>query len=243
MEFGYFSDQELPRFEHKDLDPALYKINSHGYRCPQFPIKSLEGGKNVVVLGCSHTFGIGSSVEELWVNMFEDKLSNPRLRFWNLGQPGASGDLMVRILYATEKILFPDIVLVCWPSTTRRERLDDPEPVNLTSSDEQLKLETDSTDRHNFMKNVFFIEKFAEHRNAKVFHCFAEDVQVVENAKAYVDETLKNCWPPFDKFNVADSERVIVNTPSTARDGLHYGPGHHERFAKQLHKAFYTKFK
>ena len=69
------------------------------------------------------------------------------------------------------------------------------------------------------------------------------DVQVVENAKTYVDETLKNCWPPFDKFNVADSERVIVNTPSTARDGLHYGPGHHERFAKQLHKAFYTKFK
>ena len=157
MEFGYFSDQELPRFEHKDLDPALYKINSHGYRCPQFPIKSLEGGKNVVVLGCSHTFGIGSSVKELWVNMFEDKLSNPRLRFWNLGQPGASGDLMVRILYATEKILFPDIILVCWPSTTRRERLDDPEPVNLTSSDEQLKLETDSTDKHNFMKNVFFV--------------------------------------------------------------------------------------
>ena len=95
------------------------------------PNQSLEGGKNVMVLGCSHTFGIGSSTEELWVNRLEQKLANPRLRFWNLGQPGASGDLIVRILYATEKILFPDIVLVCWPHATRRERLEMPKPKNL----------------------------------------------------------------------------------------------------------------
>lgn len=243
MKFGHYSDKELPKFEHTGLDSTLFSVNSHGYRCPEFPIKSLEGGKNVVVLGCSHTFGTGSKDNELWVNMFKDRLSNNMLRFWNLGQPGASGDLITRILYASEKILFPDIILVCWPNITRRERLDDPEPINLTSNDEQLKFETDNTDKNNLLKNVFLVEKFAEHRNAKVFHCFAEEAQDIENANVYKSETLRNCWPPYDKPNDAEPERELVSKPSLARDGLHYGVEHHERFAKQLHKAFQVKFK
>jgi hypothetical protein len=29
---------------------------------------------------------------------------------------------------------------------------------------------------NNFLKNVFFVEKFAEKTDAKVLHCFAQDV-------------------------------------------------------------------
>ena len=242
MKFGHYSDNEMPKFSHGDLDKELYKINHFGYRCPEFPTKSLEGKKNVIVLGCSHTFGIGSSDDELWVNIFEKKLSDNGLRFWNLGQPGASGDLIVRILYATEKILFPDIILVCWPHATRRERLESPTPKNLIA-DKLLAMETDDTDYQNFLKNVFLVEKFAQHRHAKVFHCFAEDVAELKSNHVFDTETLKNCWPAYDRPNVDDADRVLTTGLSLARDGVHYGIEHHERFAKQLVKTFQTKFK
>lgn len=242
MKFGHYSDNDIPKFTHDGLDQRIYNINSHGYRCPEFPSKSLEGGKNVVVLGCSHTFGIGSSDDELWVNLFQNNLQNDRLRFWNLGQPGASSDLITRILYATEKVLFPDIVLVCWPHTSRRERLER-YPRNITGANDLLKTETEDTDRQIFLKNVFFVEKFAEHRHAKVFHCFAEDIQEFIASHVFSDNTLKNCWPAYDSAHVADADRSITKKPSFARDGVHYGKEHHERFAKQLYKSFSSKFR
>ena len=243
MEFGHFTDNRLPTFDHSELDSSLYTINSHGYRTREFPTMSLEGKRNVVVLGCSHTFGIGSSDDELWVNRFEKKIDRPKqLRFWNLAQPGASGDQIVRILYSTEKILFPDIVLVCWPNPSRRERLESPEPRNLIAH-ELLATETDDTDQHNFLKNVFFVNKFAEKRNGKVFHCFAEEVAPLDDNHVYSTETLKNCWPAYDRPNTDDADRLITKEHSLARDGIHYGVEHHERFAKQLHKEFRVKFR
>jgi len=243
MRRGHYSDNEMPRFEHEDLDRDFYQYNSHGFRCPEFPTTSLVGKRNVVVLGCSHTFGVGSSDDELWVNMFRQRLDDPkRFRFWNLGQPGASGDLIVRILYATEKLLFPDIVLICWPHASRRERLE-AEPRNLVGASEQLKMETDETDHNNFLKNVFMVEKFAEHRRARVFHCFAEETQPLDGANVYSEETLKNCWPAYDRPNAGDADRVLTQEPSRARDGVHYGREHHERFSRNLHKAFRVKFR
>ena len=242
MEFGHFSDVDIPVFQHDDLEEGLYTVNSSGYRCREFPTQGLEGKKNVVVLGCSHTFGIGSADDELWVNLFEKKLDDKRLRFWNLGQPGASPDLITRILYATEKRLFPDIILICWPHTSRRERLEK-YPRNLTGADDLLKTETDDTDEQNFLKNVFLVEKFAQHRSAKVFHCFAEQVQQLQSNYVYTDETLKNCWPAYDIAHLEDADRSLTKEPSMARDGVHYGVEHHERFSKQLYKAFRPKFR
>jgi len=244
MKYGHYSDSEMPSFTHSELDRDFYGYNSQGYRCPEFPTTSLVGKRNVVVLGCSHTFGVGSSEDELWVNMFQKRLADPkRYRFWNLGQPGASGDLIVRILYATEKILFPDIILVCWPQASRRERLEDPAR-NITGADPLLKTETDVTDHNNFLRNVFMVEKFAEHRRARVFHCFAEDTQPMPDMNSvYSTETLKNCWPAYDRPNAGDADRVMTTKHSLARDGVHYGREHHERFSRQLYKAFRVKFK
>ena len=63
MKHGYYADNELPKFN----PAAVYKTNSFGYRCPEFsPLP--DGGKNVVVLGCSHTFGEGLEENETWVS-------------------------------------------------------------------------------------------------------------------------------------------------------------------------------
>lgn len=236
MKYGFFSDNELPKFTlYKN-----YKTNSYGYRCPEFS-NFQEGGKNVIVLGCSHTFGEGLEEEEIWVNILakslEDKHSIKKLRWWNLARPGGNADQMIRILYATEKFLYPKIIIACWPTINRRERLNI-ESENLTSNSEFLKIETIDTDKNNFLKNVFFLEKFAGKNHAKTFHCFADEYVPLEgDLNILKNKTIKNCWPEWN------NDRIIIKEPNLAKDGLHYGAEHHKIFAKLFQEKFQTKLK
>ena len=237
MKHGYYADDELPKFN----TATGYKTNSLGYRCPEFrPLP--DGGKNVVVLGCSHTFGEGLEENETWVSQVA-KDSNKILRWWNLGQPGASADLMIRILHGTEKVLFPKIIIACWPAQSRRERLDQI-PQNLTSNNELLKIENKNTDRNNFLKNVFLLEKFAEKNQAKTFHCFTEDVYELDNTlQVLKNYTIKNCWPEWDKHHLPEAKREHITVPNLARDGMHYGAEHHRVFARLFLERFKSKLK
>ena len=236
MKYGHYSDSEIPK-----QDNPGYRVNSSGYRCPEWrPMP--DGKKNVVVLGCSHTFGEGLDDGEIWVDQLAAKTDTKALRWWNLGQPGASGEKIIRILYATEKVLFPNIIIICWPEWSRRERLENITK-NLTSDNELLKTETDSTDRNNFLKNVFFAEKFAERRIAKLFHCFAHDVYELDSVNVYNDTSLKLCWPEWDSHHLSNAKRERITTPSLARDGIHYGVEHHRVFAEKLYNRFKPKLR
>ena len=171
MEIGHFADKRIPEANDAKDKSGLssVKLNSLGYRCPEFKVP--EGKKNVVILGCSHTFGVGHAENTYWVSHLA-KHNTKSLRYWNLAVPGCSGDRMVRILYGAEKVLFPNIIICCWPSVSRRERLDKI-PIDMFGRDKYLKYETDSSDHQNFLRNLFFIESFANHTHAKDFHCFA----------------------------------------------------------------------
>jgi hypothetical protein len=223
MKFGYYTDKGLPEGD---------------YRCPSWDPMP-DGKKNVVILGCSHTYGVGLEDNEHWVH-FLSQHNSERLRYWNLGQPGASADKLVRILHGCEKLIHPNIIIVCWPDWSRRERLDR-HPESLTSDNEYLKTESDLTDRNNFLKNVFFVEKFAEFRQCKTFHCFAQYSyqEHIKGLNVLPDYTIKNCWPYWDKFE----QRVPYNKPSLAADGEHYGVEHHKRFAKLIIDYFGSKLR
>ena len=239
MKFGYYTDQGLPESVALDRSPLKdYKVNSHGYRCPEWTTMP-SGKKNVVVLGCSHTFGQGNADNEHWVH-FLSKHNTNRLRYWNLGQPGASADKVVRILYGSEKIIFPEIIIVCWPFWSRREKLHT-YAQSLMSYDEQLKNEDEHTDKNNFLKNVFLVEKYAEKNRCKTFHCFAQDnyAKHIKGLNVLDEYTIKNCWPHWDKFE----QRQQFNEPSLAIDGEHYGVEHHERFAKLFVDYFGSKLR
>jgi hypothetical protein len=235
MKYGHYSDNEIPA-----QDNPGYSVNSSGYRCPEW-LPLPDGKKNVVVLGCSHTFGEGLDDGDVWVDQLYS-LVDQRLRFWNLGQPGASADKIIRILYATEKVLFPKIIIICWPEWSRRERLDRT-PVNLTSNNALLKTETDHTDQNNFLKNVFFAEKFAEQQTAKLFHCFAQDVYEIPNAVAYSETSLRCAGLNGINIIYPDAKREQISTPSLAKDGIHYGVEHHRVFAEKFYNKFKSKLK
>ena len=236
MKHGHYSDEEIPT-EH---NPG-YAVNSAGYRCAEWrPMP--DGKKNVIVLGCSHTFGAGLDAGEVWVDQLAAKTDTRALRWWNLGQPGASGEKIVRILYATEKVLFPKIIIICWPELSRRERLENI-PINLTSDNELLKKETNETDENNFLKNVFFAEKFAEKQGAKIMHCFAQHIYELNGTNVYKDTSLGSCWPEWDSHHLPNAKRGHITTPSLARDGVHYGVEHHRVFAEKFYNKFKSKLK
>ncbi len=243
MKFGFFADRELP--VSVVLNNPLYKdykVNSHGYRCPEWDPMP-DGKKNVVVLGCSHTFGQGNADDEHWVH-FLSQHNTQRLRYWNLGQPGASADKVVRILYGCEKILDPKVIIVCWPFWSRRERLGE-HSEDLVSYNSILKNEDDYTDKNNFLKNVFLVEKFAENRNATTFHCFAQDnyADHITGSNVLGEHTIKNCWPYWDKHHLPGAHRELTREPSMAKDGEHYGAEHQRRFAELFLKHFSAKLK
>lgn len=228
MRYGYYTDDKLETF--KDWP----------WRCRPFqPLPA--GKKNVAVLGCSHTYGVGLEQEETWVHHVSQH-NTKNLRYWNLGQPGASGEAIVRILFASEKVIFPKIIIVMWPQISRRLRLEDGVR-NLMGSHESLKFENYKTDYNNFLKNVFFLEKFAEIKQARTIHCFAEDYidfrKEGHSPLVLEQYTLRNCWPHWD----SKKQRRIYNTADLARDGKHLGTKHHERFAELFLEKFSGKLK
>tara|TARA_A100001011_G_scaffold2490_1_gene2928 strand:+ start:9501 stop:10172 length:672 start_codon:yes stop_codon:yes gene_type:complete len=223
MQHGLYTDRGLPEGD---------------WRCPSWDPMP-DGKRNVLVLGCSHTWGVGLEPNETWVHHVSQHNAD-KLRYWNLGQPGASADKIVRILYGTEKLFDPKVIIVCWPIWTRRERLDF-DPKDLTNADVLLANENDDTDKNNFLKNIFFVEKFAEKNKCKTFHCFAEDSyhELIPGLQVLETYTLSNCWPYWNMH----TQRVPHKQPSLARDGLHYGIEHHKRFAELFLEKFSIRLK
>lgn len=239
MRYGFFTDKGLDK---QNMDKAPWneqKLNSYGYRCPEWdPLP--DGKKNVVVLGCSHTFGQALDDDQTWVAHLS-KHNSDRLRYWNLGVPGASADACVRRLWGTQKLLFPKIVIMCWPPITRREWYDK-EISTLHGASEKLLIHNKHTDKSNFLNNVFWVEKFAEVTGAKTFHCFSDDPishPDLEGLNVLEDYSLKNCWPYWDKFTA----REFFSKPSRAKDGSHYGEENHKRFAYLLIQKFGYKLR
>lgn len=238
MQFGFYTDRGLDRQNREKYPWNETKVNSFGYRCPEWDPMP-DGKKNVLVLGCSHTFGQGLDDEQHWVN-FLQKHNSTRLRYWNLGVPGASSESMVRRLWGTQKLLDPKLIIMCWPDVSRREWYDR-EISTLHGSSKQLVSNNQHTDLSNWLHCVFWSEKFAEVVNSKIFHCFAQENlhSKIPSLNVLDTFTIANCWPYWDRKN----ERTLVDKPSYAKDGKHYGVEHHERFAQLFLDKFKSKLK
>ena len=246
MKIGHFSDDHIPECSPCQDSSVDYKLNSRGYRCAEWdPLPT--GKKNMVVMGCSHTFGVGNEDGTSWVDIIQARLNRDNkdrlIRVWNLGCPGASADKVTRLLMSTEKVLFPKIILICWPEISRRERLQDIPSDTGSSTPEFIRHETEQTDLHNLYKNIFLSEKYAEKVGSNIFHCFANDTPAVDLKNVYNKFSLRSCWPVWDNHRLSTAQREHVREHDVALDGKHFGSRHHSRFGDLIYDAFGVKIK
>lgn len=95
-----------------------YTFNKYGYRIGNTDWNLNSPKKKLLVLGCSHTVGIGVPWLDTWPVLLADHLD---YELFNLSSVGSSGDSAVRILYSTVDIIKPDLVAILWPDFNRYE--------------------------------------------------------------------------------------------------------------------------
>lgn len=105
-----------PNSEYNDTD-ITYSWNSYGFRSDEFVD---DGRDSIMVVGCSHTVGVGCPLEHTWPHFLKNKI-NPNLKVYNLSSSSSSSDFVARTIYRTLEILKPKAVFVLWPAYTSRE--------------------------------------------------------------------------------------------------------------------------
>jgi len=106
---------EKPQDWYYRHNPVEYTINSHKFRTKEF--KDIDWKNSIVLLGCSHTFGIGVTDEHTIAANLE-KITGKTVV--NLGQPGFSNGLIsYNSYYLKENYPTPLGVVNIWTNMVR----------------------------------------------------------------------------------------------------------------------------
>lgn len=93
------TQMDKPSIQYYELNPIEYKLNNAGFRTPD-DFNSDDVGN--IYLGCSHTFGIGHHLENVWSYKLNKILGG---KFWNLGIGATGVDSHFRLLFSFYKEL------------------------------------------------------------------------------------------------------------------------------------------
>jgi len=221
MQYGFYTD-EIIYF----ADYPGYKCNQHGYRTHEFN----SWDNHTFVLGDSNVFGIDVKEDhKIFCNKIENKTGQ---KIYNLGQPGASCEEIVRILYSFTNKPSPKKVVVVWPFLLRRNHQshDHVAPIRITGSKEPLYVKyivnnDDDMDISHFLQQVFFVEQWCKWKNTQCYHFLhsTEDRQNLETRKVQFDNlytyTFEDC----------------------AKDVGHIGDGHFDSVAHEAYADYVVK--
>lgn len=109
-------DARLGHVLNPNLDHS-YRINSHGFRAPDFPVPKPPGEARIVTIGDSITFGWELSEEEPTypgkLQALLNRLPSGRIRVVNAGVPRYTSEQALRLLQQRVLDLQPDLVVLC----------------------------------------------------------------------------------------------------------------------------------
>jgi len=210
-----------------------YKLNSLGYRCPEFDVNA---DIRVVTVGCSYVFGMGLPKHDLFHELFAERLRTKLQKsvvVWNLGIEGSSNDYISRLLYLAVPRLNPDIVLINFTHHGRREYVSiqdrciryvpnakPPDQVTKDIFGHFAALSSPFDDALNFFKNYKAVEHLLAGRQWLYSHVNPREFEAVA---AHMD--LRRYVGPLTYVD-------------KARDGCHPGPKCHRRLAKFYWRRF-----
>ena len=197
-------------------DDLTYDLNNHGFRCR--PFEDIDHQKQqIMVLGCSYTFGVGLKQEQLWHDHLRLAFSDETTQIWNLGVPGYSNDAIVRLTWRFLEYIRPAIIFIQWSHFHRREYVrEDNSLWRILTNNPKFWNDGSSEYKAFFMMHNDFNDQY----------CFEKNLVLVSNiARAYrltfEYETINN-FPSMDK----------------ARDDEHPGPDSHKLFAVQIYNQY-----
>ena len=96
----------------------FYKLNSQNFRSDEFITE--HSGKHILFAGCSHTFGQGNLLKDVWSHKLYEELEGEKSGFFNLGTPGATySEIAGQVLSYIAYYGVPDIVFILLPDLYR----------------------------------------------------------------------------------------------------------------------------
>lgn len=216
-----------------------YDFNELGFRGESIK----KEGFKIMSLGCSLTEGVGVQNNETWPNRFSKLI--PNSVDMNFGTGGRSGDFVVRCLLTFFDIIKPDLVIILYPPTNRREYYDEKCGINPFIASHPLgyyfketnegreihnnilTAQTTNENIINWYKNHLLVKYFLESKKCN----WIWDNSCIETD--YQDENLFNRGYTNGKNIFVDDMSGVYLDRGT--DNNHPGRLHQENYAKNLY--------
>ena len=219
-----------PVFGEHDI---TYSFNSLGYRSIPFDTRA---DIRIMAIGCSYVMGVGLPQQNLFHEVFAEQLrrkTGKTVAVLNLGAPGGSNDYIARLLHLAVPILNPEIVLINFTHTARREYV--------SVQSELLTYVPGYRPGNPVVRDIY--KHFASLTSP-----LDDDLNLFRNYKS-VEGLLGECAWLFSSINAMDLERIGAHITRTryvgampqldkARDGCHPGSESHRSLADRYWERF-----
>lgn len=197
---------------------AEYHINEHGFRAADGIDSPLW------FLGCSHVFGEALPVEETFAHIFAQVQAQ---EYHNFGTPGASTELLARLLFKLRSRLATHTTVVLLPLPARYETIVDGRFTNIVPNHSNYldllpSQQLEGHMRYRSMSAVMLIKSLCEHHDCHFFTYSDPGSAWHQHEDLGFREQLSATAIPVD---------LIVDR---AADGRHYGKQTHENIAKYM---------
>lgn len=204
---------------------CIYTYNELGFRGDSIK----KDGFKVMSFGCSHTEGVGVNDWETWPNRFCEMV--PNSVNCNFGTGGRSNDFISRCLLTYYDLIKPDLVLILYTHTSRREFYNKDGGIHpyvssnpwgffkLTEEGMEIQKsmlinQNDNEDVINWYKNHLLIKNFLENKGCN---------WIWDNSFINLDYTENNMY-----------EGNFTRILDLGADGQHPGPKHHKDYSTRL---------
>lgn len=203
-----------PEDWHYRTKKITYKLNSLGYRAPEF--NTVKWNESVALFGCSCTFGIGVDEDETVSHYLSKELERPVI---NMGWPGGSNmNMLMNSLTLSQLNQRPYAIVFLWSTTDRLPLFTDRQVYNVgpwDSNENQKNVEY--RDSYNdiysslFENYNFFIEN--ETMNSYFISQFTKEVW--KEKTKYITGTFFNntalCMDTENTFKIDNKARDLIH--------------------------------
>ena len=205
-----------PEDWHYRTKKITYKLNSFGYRAPEFD--TIKWSESIVLFGCSCTFGIGVDEDETISHYLNQELGRPVI---NMGWPGGSNmNMLMNSLVLSQLNQIPYAIVFLWSTTDRIPLFTDRQVYNVGP-----------WDSNENQKNVEYRDSYNDIYN-KLFENYNFFIQNETMNSYFISQFAKEIWKEKTKYITGtffNNTALCMDTKNTfkidnkARDLIHPG--------------------